>query len=112
MRRALANLLLALWIAGSGSALLPARLTLPACCRAGGKHHCMQPSPGDGFQPQAARCPYRNLTALASQAGNALPASSQSFDAISSQGLLASAQSSTLCRRSVDNVSGRGPPSI
>jgi hypothetical protein len=111
MRRALANLLIAFWIAAFCAPLLGAP-ALPACCRAGGRHHCMQPSSGDGFQPQAACCPYRNLSALASQAGNALPASAQSLDAISSQGVLALAQFSPVCRRPVDNVPDRGPPSI
>jgi hypothetical protein len=110
MRRALANLLLVIWIAGSCPALLSAS-SLPACCRANGKHHCMQPSPGDGFQAQLAGCPYRHLTALTSQAVRALPVATQDFRVSSSQSLLAVAQSPHLRRQHVDSIPERGPPS-
>jgi hypothetical protein len=111
MRRALANVLLVVWIAVSCPALLGSRLDLPACCRAGGKHHCMQPSTGDGFQPQAACCPYRHFGALASHAVNALPIAAQAFNVSLSQSSVLLAQSPKLPRQRVGNVPERGPPS-
>jgi hypothetical protein len=116
MRRALANLLLVVWTAVSCPALSGSRLDLPACCRAGGKHHCMRLSPGmrpptgDGFQPQAAWCPYRHFSAIASHTINALPIAAQAFNVSVSQSPLALAQSPELPRRRVGNVPERGPP--
>src|SRR5664279_2617437 len=44
--------------------------TLPACCRAGGKHHCdgsMGNSESVGFKSSAKSCPYRHLAAVTSE---------------------------------------------
>jgi len=54
MRRALASLLLVLWVAGLCAPLV-AQPNLPICCRIDGKHHCAMHLPGDGFR--AALCP-------------------------------------------------------
>ena len=71
MRRALASLLLAIWVAGICAPLLAAQPKLPACCRADGKHHCASHSSGDGFH--AAPCSfYQHWTALTSSSVTAL----------------------------------------
>src|SRR5664279_922086 len=44
--------------------------TLPACCRAAGKHHCdgsMGTSGSVGFKASAEACPYRHLAAVTSE---------------------------------------------
>ena len=39
--------------------------SVPACCRAGGKHHCTMGTMGmDGFRSQACQCPYRFAPAV------------------------------------------------
>jgi hypothetical protein len=37
--------------------------SVPACCRVGGKHHCMGMSATDGFQSLAGKCPHHVLPA-------------------------------------------------
>ncbi len=63
MRRLLASSLLLMFAIVLVSAPAAASLTsgLPACCRAGGAHHCAgvpSNSPGPGFASQPAACPY------------------------------------------------------
>jgi len=110
MRRALASLLLALWIAGVCSALLPAQFNLPACCRAHGKHHCAMHSQGDGFHADSARCPYCHLTALSSQCLTALAVPAQALRLSSSPALLARAGMANPRVQHVDSAFQRGPP--
>jgi len=40
--------------------------SVPACCRAGGAHHCMGMAGMDGFHSEASRCPYRTAPAVTS----------------------------------------------
>ena len=40
--------------------------SLPACCRADGKHHCAMMPGGDGFQSVPLNCPYRVAPAVTS----------------------------------------------
>lgn len=40
---------------------------LPACCRADGKHHCMQPARAGGFHSASLPCPYHRIRILVSQ---------------------------------------------
>jgi len=74
MRRLTATTLLLLMLAGSfaPAALASATNPLPACCRAGGMHHCMAMMPSSGgtrFQGQS--CPYRKHPAFSSSAAPA-----------------------------------------
>ena len=64
MRRALASLLLVLWMAGFCLPLLQAQSQLPACCRRGGKHHCQAPPLADGYRAIVTACPHSHFTAL------------------------------------------------
>ena len=52
----LASVLAPLALASPGS--------VPACCRADGKHHCMGMKEMDGFHSQPGRCPYRVTPAV------------------------------------------------
>src|SRR5262249_44736934 len=44
----------------------PTGSSLPACCRAAGKHHCAMMPAGDGFQSVPLACPYRVAPAVTS----------------------------------------------
>ncbi len=73
MRRPLSILMVALFVAGPLSVLLPggAELQLPACCRRHGAHHCAMfaamaaPPPGSSWLIAPDRCPLYNAGHLA-----------------------------------------------
>jgi hypothetical protein len=65
MRRCLSSWLLLLTLMTSVSPLLALMpQTVPACCRADGKHHCgaTLKLSGEGFRAQATACPFRSMS--------------------------------------------------
>ena len=81
MRRYLSSLLLLAMLMTSAAPLLAlAPQPLPACCRAGGDHHCaaMMKLGGDGFHAQPTSCPFRRIPA-AVRAHAALHSASVTF---------------------------------
>jgi len=109
MRRALANLLLALWMAGIGAPLLQTQPDLPACCRADGKHHCAMHASGDGFH--AAPCSlYPHGTALNLPAATAFGVQARSVVLPSSWQVLLPPHSPDVARPLADDTQQRGPP--
>ncbi len=110
MRRALASLLLVIWIAGFCVPALETQSNIPACCRRDGKHHCMRTSPGDGFHAAAACCPYRHLTALISPPAKALGVQAQAVVPVSQwQGPLRP-ESPDIAQYVASDTHKRGPP--
>jgi len=85
--------------------------TLPACCRAGGIHHCsgMMHLGGDGFRAQAPLCPYRNNAAVA-PAHSALQVSRLSLTIASSCCALYVPATRSACITAHYSAPKRGPP--
>jgi len=113
MRRILSILLvLATLLTAIAPLLAMAPQSVPACCRAGGKHHCNagMMMRGSGFGAQISPCPYAHRLALmpvlsgvivASRSNGLLYAGSQSIDHIQPH--------FQFCRS--NEVYERGPPS-
>lgn len=65
MRRGVSSALLLVVLAVVLAPLaLAGPASVPACCRADGKHHCMGMKELDGFRSQPGRCPYRVTPAV------------------------------------------------
>jgi hypothetical protein len=112
MRKGLSSLIVVamlLMVVGPLLALSPQ--TLPACCRAGGKHHCaaMTNMGGDGFRAQTPPCPYRSHAAVA-PAHSALQVSRLALAITASFGELYVPSARTVVVASAYSVPKRGPP--
>ena len=112
MRKGLSSLIVVamlLMVAAPLLALSPQ--TLPACCRAGGKHHCaaMMNMGGDGFRAQTPPCPYRHGPAVA-PAHSALQVSRVTLAITNSCSALYASAVSTVTVTSGYAVPKRGPP--
>jgi hypothetical protein len=110
MRRTLASLLLALWIASACAPLLQAQSKLPACCRADGKHRCATHLQGDGFHASASGCPYSHCTVLSSHSAVAMGVQAQAVTVVSCRQDSLRLESPDLPRRVAGNTQKRGPP--
>ena len=112
MRRCLSSLLLLLTLMASVLPLLAlAPLAVPACCRAGGKHHCaaMMKLGGDGFGAQAPVCPLRRNPATV-RAHAALQSARPAFATAGARAELKLWNVSDPVVRSAYALPKRGPP--
>ena len=67
MRRAISVSVLVILLTSVLVPLAQANVSwVPACCRAGGEHHCTGMAGMDGFQSVASKCPYRVAPAVTS----------------------------------------------
>ena len=112
MRKGLSSLIVVamlLMVAAPLLALSPQ--TLPACCRAGGKHHCaaMLKFSGEGFRAQMPPCPYRQHPAVA-PAHSALQVSRVALAITESCSALYVSGASTVVVASRYFLPTRGPP--
>jgi hypothetical protein len=112
MRRLLASLLLVLLLAGYASPLLQAQPTLPPCCRAGGKHHCMMLMrlESDGLHAAVPGCPYRHLAALIFHSATALKSSPRRLTLALRWREPLRIPSPDVVRYVADHAQQRGPP--
>ncbi len=85
--------------------------TLPACCRAGGKHHCaaMMNLGGEGFRAQTPPCPYRHHPAV-TPAHSALQVRRSAFAVGASYSELYVPAARTFALTSFYTLPKRGPP--
>ncbi len=112
MRKSLSSLVVVAMLLMVVAPLLAlAPQTLPACCRAGGKHHCaaMMKLGGDGFRAEAPLCPYRHGPAVA-PAHSALPGSGLTLATAASCSELYIPAVRTVTVTSSYSVPQRGPP--
>ncbi len=112
MRKGLSSLVVAAMLLMVVAPLLAlAPQTLPACCRAGGKHHCaaMVHLGGDGFRAQVPTCPYRHGAAVA-PAHSALQVSRLTLAITASCSELYIPAIQTVTVASAYSVPKRGPP--
>jgi len=110
MGRSLASLVLFLQLAGFALPFLQGQQPVPACCRRGGQHHCAMPSPGDGFRPIAANCPYRHFTAITSHSVTALGVRGNAVTPASTWQDSLHCGSPDIARYVEGNAQKRGPP--
>jgi hypothetical protein len=113
MRRSTATALLLLMLAAFLAPAAAATLTnpLPACCRAGGRHHCSAMVPGGsegGAQFQRHSCPYRKHLALSRSA--ATPRATQTVALAGTHSFLNIFYSGVFLSHREPPHSQRGPP--
>jgi hypothetical protein len=115
MRKSLSSLVVVAMLLMVVAPLLAlAPQTLPACCRAGGKHHCvamMNMGGGQGFQAQAPPCPYRHGPAVA-PAPSALGGAPHTLAIAASCSELYIPAIRTVTLSSSYSVPKRGPPPL
>lgn len=91
-------------------------LTVPACCRKNGQHHCMMAQPGasgPAVSSIAAKCPCFPRATVASQAQSVAASNSSAIFAGLVRHPAGSPQSEAACRISYDRSrQKRGPPSL
>jgi hypothetical protein len=112
MRKSFASLVMtALLLMAVAPLLALAPQTLPACCRAGGDHHCatMMHMGGEGFGAQTPSCPYRNHPAVA-PGHSALEAPRIAFAIAESSGEAYVSAANAVSVSSAYSVPKRGPP--
>jgi len=115
MRKGLSSLLLLAILSVTIAPLLALspQQALPACCRAGGQHHCtagmMTQVGGDGFHAQQPPCPYRQHPAVA-RAHSALQVERAALIVTSTFSKLDLPTSDTVVAASRYSVPQRGPP--
>lgn len=74
MRRGVSIAVLMLLLTSAFAPLAQAwQSSVPACCRVGGKHHCMGMSGMDGFQSLPANCPYHVHRAVTTNVAAVMP---------------------------------------
>lgn len=113
MRRSTATALLLLMLAAflAPAAAATATTPLPACCRAGGRHHCsgMVPSgPEGGAQFRGHSCPYRKPVAVSGSA--ATPRAIQTVALAGAHAFLNDFYSEVFVSHCEAPHSQRGPP--
>jgi hypothetical protein len=109
MRRALANLLIVMWLVSGFAPLLQAQTGVPACCRADGKHHCALHSSGDGFHPTPCSSSH-HLPASITSSSTALGAQARFALLESRWNKLLTHRSPDIFRFQSGDLQKRGPP--
>jgi hypothetical protein len=109
MRRALASLLLVIWIAGVSAPLL-AQPDVPACCRADGKHHCAMHLQGAGFHAVSPTCPCAHTTVQRAPAAFALGVPAQAGSVVARWQRSSRIASAVVVTRVARSNQKRGPP--
>jgi len=113
MRRSTASALLLLMVAAflAPAALATATNPLPACCRAGGRHHCSAMAASvvpSGVKLQGQCCPYRKHLAFSSSA--APPPAAETIALAGAHSFLNNFYSQLLLSHREPSHSQRGPP--
>ena len=110
MRRVISIGVLAVIVASVVAPLaLTSAASVPVCCRAGGKHHCMGMSRLDGFRSTPSACPYRTVPAITSPVAVLIAAFVAKSTPLTGSG--ASVVPVLLYARTVfEGVPKRGPP--
>ena len=112
MRKSFASLVMtALLLMAVAPLLALAPQTLPACCRAGGDHHCaaMMHLDGEGFRAQMPLCPYRHGPAVA-PAHSALEVPRVAFAVAEAHGEIYVPAAFAVSVTSTYSAPKRGPP--
>ena len=110
MRRGLSSAVLMLLLTSAFAPFMQAwQSSVPACCRAGGKHHCMGTSGMDGFQSLPGKCPYHVHRAVTTEVAALMP-SCQPVSRRSTESKSIDPASSEPAPLAFGNVQKRGPP--
>jgi hypothetical protein len=113
MRRSVSIAVLSVMLISVLAPLVQAQFfTLPACCRAGGKHHCemsLGPSETIGFKSVPVACPYRHPAAVISEVV-ALPEARHSTGIFVLSSDAPRASEETFSANLSDDAHKRGPP--
>jgi hypothetical protein len=112
MKRLLANLALASIL---GILLMPLTTavqapSVPVCCRPGGKHHCSQNSPENGFASKTAPCPYASQ--LPAVTATAVNLRKFELERPGISGVVAVMRARAGYRNARHQLSDRGPPAL
>ena len=87
------------------------RSSVPACCRAGGKHHCMGMSGMDGFHSLPDKCPYHVNRAVTAQVAALMP-TCQPLSRRNTESKTLEPASAEPAPVGFGNVQKRGPPIV